>query len=94
MNKLKLIQEVRKLEKELKKQMIETEGGDGAVVVEVDGLQQVKKIYIDPERVDLDKIDELESWLETALKEAMNQSRLAAADRLGPYKDKLSQLGF
>ena len=93
-NKLQLINQMRKLNKELKKKIFEVEGGDGAVVVEVDGLQQIKKIYIDPERIDLKNIDELESWLETALKAAIEQSRTAAAGKLGPYASQLGQMGL
>ena len=93
-NKLQLINQMRKLNKELKKKVFEVEGGDGAVVVEVDGLQQIKKIYIDPDRIDLKNIDELELWLETALKAAIEQSRTAAASKLGPYAPQLGQMGL
>ena len=94
MNKVKLANQIRKLNKELKNKIFEVEGGDGAVVVEIDGRQHIKKIYIDPERVDLQNIDELELWLETALREAVGQSQRAAMEKMGPYADKLGQLGL
>ena len=69
LNQTKMVMKMRKLQKELAKQMIEVEAGDGAVVVKINGEQKIKKISIDPELVDLDDIGELEGWIESAIKE-------------------------
>ncbi len=90
----KTLMKVRKLQKELQKQIITVEAGDGAVRVEINGEQKIKKIHIDPERVDLDDIELLERWVEDAVKEAINASQKAAAEKMQPMMGMLGDLGL
>jgi len=90
----KTLMKVRKLQKELQKQIITVEAGDGAVKVEINGEQKIKKIHIDPERVDLDDIELLERWVEDAVKEAINASQKAAAEKMQPMMGMLGDLGL
>ena len=60
----KMLMKVKKLQKELAKEVLEISQGDGAVTVAITGEQKIKKITIDPEAVDLDDIRQLELWLE------------------------------
>ena len=70
----KMLMKVKKLQKELQKQIITVEQGDGAVKVEITGEQKIKRIHIDPEAVDVDDIRVLERWIEDAVKDAISQS--------------------
>ncbi|HEU5004746.1 MAG TPA: YbaB/EbfC family nucleoid-associated protein [Candidatus Saccharimonadales bacterium] len=90
----KLIMRARKLQKELQKEIITVEAGEGAVRVEITGEQKIKKIHIDPEYIDLDDIGQLEMWVEEAVKEAINQSQKLAAEKMQPMMGALSGLGF
>lgn len=90
----KMLMQVKKLQKELQKQIITVEAGDGAVKVEINGEQKLKKIHIDPEFVDLDDIGVLERWVEDAVKEAINQSQKLAADKMQPMMGALGNLGL
>lgn len=90
----KMLMKVRKLQKELQKQTIEIESGDGAVTVEINGEQKIKKITIDPKRVDLDDIGQLERWVEDAVKEAIQQSQKLAAEKMQPMMGALGDLGL
>ena len=90
----KMLLKVKKLQKELQKQVISVEKGDGAVVVEITGEQKIKKIHIDPEYVDLDDIGQLERWLEDAVKEAIQASQKAAAEKMQPMMGALGDLGL
>lgn len=90
----KTLMKVRKLQKELQKQIITVESGDGAVKVEINGEQKIKKIHIDPERIDLDDIELLERWVEDAVKEAINASQKAAAEKMQPMMGMLGDLGL
>lgn len=83
-NQAKLVMQAKKLQKELANEIIEVEAGDGAVTVQINGEQKIKKISIDPEYVDLDDIEELEQWLEAAVKEAINRSQQLAAEKMKP----------
>ena len=90
----KMLLQVKKLQKELQKQVITVEQGDGAVRVEITGEQKIKKIHIDPEYVDLDDIRELERWVEDAVKDAIAQSQKLAAEKMQPFMGALGDLGL
>jgi len=90
----KMLMQVRKIQKELQKQVITVEQGDGAVRVEITGEQKIKKIHIDPKAVDLDDIAVLERWVEDAVKDAIQQSQKIAADKMQPMMGALGQLGM
>jgi nucleoid-associated protein EbfC len=90
----KMLMKVKKLQKELQKEIITVEAGDGAVKVEINGEQKIRKIHIDPEYVDLDDIALLERWVEDAVKEAILQSQKLAADKMQPMMGALGSLGL
>ncbi len=90
----KMLMQVKKLQKELSKMTIEVEKGDGAVRVEINGEQKIKKVHIDPEYVDLDDIGELERWVEDAIKEAIAESQKIAAEKMQPMMGALGGLGL
>lgn len=90
----KLLMKARKLQKELQKEIITVETGDGAVKVEITGEQKIKKVHIDPESVDLDDIGQLEGWVEEAVKEAIIRSQKLAAEKMQPMMGALGQLGL
>jgi len=93
-NNAKMILKIKKAQKELANEIIEVEAGDGAVIVRITGEQKIKKIGIDPERVDLDDIAELERWVETAVKEAVVRSQQVAAEKMKPLMGSLGNLGM
>ena len=90
----KMLLKVKKLQKELQKQTITVEAGEGAVSVEITGEQKIKKISIDPEYVDLDDIGQLENWVEEAVKDAIAQSQKLAAEKMQPMMGALGDLGL
>jgi DNA-binding YbaB/EbfC family protein len=94
LDQAKMLMKVRKLQKELQKMIIESEAGDGAVVVEITGEQKIKKIHIDPEFIELDDIGQLEKWVEEAVKEAIAKSQKIAAEKMQPMLGGLGNLGL
>jgi DNA-binding YbaB/EbfC family protein len=90
----KMLMRVKKIQKELQKQIITVEKGDGAVRVEITGEQKLKKVHIDPKQVDLDDIGQLERWVEDAVKEAIQQSQKVAAEKMQPMMGALGDLGL
>ena len=94
MDQAKLIMKARKLQKELQKEIIVIETGEGAVRVEITGEQKIRKITIDPEYVDLEDIGQLEGWIEEAVKEAINRSQKLAAEKMQPMMGALGSLGL
>ena len=90
----KLLMKARKLQKELQKEIITVQAGDGAVKVEISGEQKIQKITIDPEAINLDDIGQLENWLQEAVREAIAASQKLAAEKMQPMMGALSNLGL
>ena len=74
--------------------VITVEQGDGAVRVEITGEQKIKKVKIDPEQIDLDDIEQLERWIEDAVKDAISESQKVAAEKMQPFMGMLGNLGL
>ena len=77
-----------------KKEIVEVEAGDGAVVVQITGELKVKSVKIDPEYVDLEDIHELEHWIEIAIRDGMAKAQEIAAEKMKPLMGGLGNLGF
>lgn len=94
LNQMKMLNDLRKAQKELQKELVEVEAGDGAVVVQVNGELKVKSVKIDPEYVDLDNIEELEHWIEIAIRDGMQKAQEIAAEKMKPLMGGLGNLGL
>ncbi len=90
----KMLMKVKKMQKELQKQVITVSAGDSAVIVEITGEQKIKRIQIDPERVDLDDMRTTEKHVEEAVKQAIAQSQKVAAEKMQPMMGMLGNLGL
>ena len=94
MDQMKLLNQLRKAQKELKNEIVEVEAGDGAVVVQISGELKVKKVSIDPEKIDLDDIHELERWIENCMRDGFTKAQEIATDKMKPLMGGLSNLGL
>lgn len=90
----KMMLQVKKIQKELQKMTITSEKGDGAVRIEINGEQKIKKVHLDPKLIDFDDIPELERWIEEAIKDAVQQSQKIAAEKMQPMMGALGNLGL
>ena len=70
-DQVKMLQQLRKAQKQLGKEIIEVEAGDGAVIVQITGELKIKSIKINPKMVDLDNIEQLEHWIKIAIRDGM-----------------------
>lgn len=93
-DQMKMLNDLRKAQKDLAKELVEVEAGDGAVVVQVNGELKVKSIKIDPEYVDLEDIEQLEHWLEIAIRDGMAKAQEIAAEKMKPLMGGLGNLGL
>ncbi len=94
MDQMKMINQLRKAQKDLKNEIVEVEAGDGAVVVQITGELKIKKVTIDPERVDLDDIHELERWIENCLRDGYAKAQEIATEKMKPLMGGLGNLGL
>ena len=91
---VKMLQQLRKAQKQLGKEIIEVEAGDGAVVVQITGELKIKSIKINPEMVDLDNIEQLEHWIKIAIRDGMAKAQEIAAETMKPLMGGLGNLTF
>ncbi len=93
-NQVKMINDLRKAQKDLAKEIVEVEAGDGAVVVQINGELKIKNVKIDPTMIDLDDISELEHWIEIAMRDGMAKAQEIAAEKMKPLMGGLGNLGI
>lgn len=93
-DQVKMLNQLRKAQKELGREIVEVEAGDGAVIVQITGELKIKKVSIDPERIDLDDIRELERWIENAMRDGYAKAQEIASDKMKPLMGGLGSLGL
>lgn len=93
-DQMKMLNKLRKAQSDLKKEIVEVEAGEGAVVVQITGELKLKKITIDPEMVDTDDISELEHWIEIAVRDGLAKAQEVAAEKMKPLMGGLGNLGL
>ncbi|MFI5212838.1 MAG: YbaB/EbfC family nucleoid-associated protein [Candidatus Saccharimonadales bacterium] len=91
---MKMLNDLRKAQKDLDKEIIEVEAGDGAVVVQINASLKIKSVKIDPALVDLDDIAELEHWIEIAVRDGLAKAQEVAAEKMKPLMGGLGNLGL
>ena len=91
-DQMKMSNTLRKAQKDLKNEIVEVEAGDGAVVVQITGELKVKKVSIDPSRIDLDDISELERWIENCFRDGYAKAQEIATDKMKPLMGQLGGL--
>ena len=89
-----MLNSLRKAQKQLAKEIIEVEAGDGAVVVQVTGELKIKSVKINPEMVDLENIEELEHWIQIAVRDGLAKAQEVAAETMKPLMGGLGNLPF
>ncbi len=94
MDQMKMINELRKAQKNLKNEIVEVEAGDGAVVIQITGELKIKKVQLDPEKIDLDDIHELERWIENAMRDGYAKAQEIATETMKPLMGQLGGLGM
>jgi DNA-binding YbaB/EbfC family protein len=94
LNQMKMLNDLRKAQKELAREIVEVSAGDDAVIVQINGELKIKSVKIDPARVDLDDIAELEHWIEIAVRDGLAKAQEVAAEKMKPLMGGLGNLGL
>ena len=93
-DQMKMLNKMRKLQNELKKEIVEVEAGDGAVLLQINGEMKIVDLKLDAEKIDVDNLDELESWLKAAFRDGMKEAQEMAAEKMKPLMGTIGNLGF
>lgn len=94
LNQMKMLNDLRKAQKQLAKEIVEVEAGDGAVIVQISAELKIVDVKIDPEKVDLDDIAELENWVKIAVRDGLAKAQEIAAETMKPLMGGLGNLGL
>lgn len=97
-DQMKMLNELRKAQKDLKKQKVVVAAGgedeDPAVEITINGELKVENVKINPQYVDLEDIEELEGWIEAAMRDGMAKAQEVAAEKMKPLMGGLGNLGL
>lgn len=98
LDQMKMLNDLRKAQKDLKKQKIVVAAGgeddEPAVEITINGELKVEDVSINPEYVDLENIDELEGWIESAIRDGMAKAQEIAAEKMKPLMGGLNIPGM
>lgn len=97
-NKLKQFKDLRDTAKELKnslsEEIIEGSGGWGKVKIKIDGNQEVKSVEIDPEYLNPDKKEKLQSDIKDAFNDGIKKIQKVMAEKMKNSDLDLSKFGL
>lgn len=79
-----MVQKMRKMQKELSKEIIEVEAGNGAVVIQFNGELKVESVKLNPDLIDMNDIEELEGWIKAAIRDGLKGAQEVATDKMKP----------
>lgn len=89
-----MLNDLRKAQSSLKKQIVEVEAGDGAVVVQITGELKIHSVKLNPELIDFDDIPELENWIKIAVRDGLAKAQEIAAETMKPLMGGLNLPGM
>ena len=97
-DQMKMLNELRKAQKDLKKQKVVVAAGgeddDPAAEVTFNGELKIEEVKINPSYVDLQNIEELEHWIEIAVRDGLQKTQEIAAEKMKPLMGGLGNLGL
>ncbi len=93
-DQVKMLAKLQKAQKDLKKEIIEVVAGEGAVTVQITGELKIKSVKLDPELIDFEDVEELEHWIEIAVRDGLAKAQEVAAEKMKPLMGGLGNLGL
>ncbi len=94
LERAKALMELKKLQGQLAKEVVEVEAGDGAVTIQISGEQKIRSVKLDAEKVAATDVASLEKWFESAITQAITKSQQLAADKMKAISGSLGIPGL
>lgn len=85
---------LEKIQEDLVRQVVEGKAGGGAVIVQMNGKQEIVSVKIDRSVVNADAVEELEDLVMAAFKDAMARSQAVAAEKMSSLAGGLNIPGL
>ena len=79
---MEMVSKMKKIQKELEKTPVNAESGKGEVKIVANGVQKIESLKIDPQYINLDKIEDLEKTLIKTINKVIEESQKLQADRM------------
>ena len=95
-DQMAMVMKLKKAQKELAKEIVEVEAGDGAVVVQINGELKIISVEFDKKIISENEIDyeELAGYVKAAVRDGMKEAQEVAAEKMKPLMGGLSGLGM
>lgn len=93
-DQMKMLNDLRKAQKDLKKQKVVVSAADDMVVITINGELKIEEVKIDPAKVDLNDIEELEDAVKSAVRDGLAKAQEIAAEKMKPLMGGLGNLGL
>ena len=78
----KALLELKKIQTALAKEVVETQAGNGAVTVRMNGEQKIQSVTLKPELIRKADLAQVEKWIESAVSQAITRSQQLAAEKM------------
>ncbi|MFZ2560602.1 MAG: YbaB/EbfC family nucleoid-associated protein [Candidatus Nanoperiomorbaceae bacterium] len=95
-DQLAMVSKMRKAQKELSKEIVEVEAGDGAVVVQISGELKIVDVTFSEEIINEKSIsyEELAGYVKAAVRDGLKEAQEVAAEKMKPLMGGLGNLGL
>ena len=91
---MKQMREVKRIQKELERKVVEVKNSDGTVTVQTRGDMTVKSLTIDPRIVDPSRCAQLEKTIVSTINSALESSKKSAAEEMSKLASGLGISGL
>ena len=93
-DQMKMVNQMRKLQKELGREIVEVEAGDGAIIVQISGELKIISVKIDKDKLDAAEASEVEGWIKAAMRDGLKEAQDMAAEKMKPMMGSLGNFGL
>ena len=95
-DQMAMVMKLKKAQKELAKELVEVEAGDGAVVVQISGELKIVSVVFDEELIRENNVgyDELAGYVKAAVRDGLKEAQEVAAEKMKPLMGGLGSLGL
>ena len=91
---MKTLNQLRKVQKELGKELVEVEAGDGALVIQFNGEMKIVKVEVDKEMFDEASKDDIEGWIKAAVRDGLAEAQNVAQEKMQPLMGGMNLPGM
>ncbi|MCL2038187.1 YbaB/EbfC family nucleoid-associated protein [Candidatus Saccharibacteria bacterium] len=95
-DQMAMVMKLKKAQKELAKEIVEVEAGDGAVVVQINGELKIVSVEFNEEVIAENEVsyDELAGYVKAAVRDGLKEAQEVAAEKMKPLMGGLGNLGL